>query len=101
MKQHHQRIVEYVVGDVGKEKGKSVRNFIEQQLILVSHDESTTQANDGKKMSWIHENKHTLKKKGVGQGIHQSDVICSMVGWLKVVSQSLKYGKNYKGYQNG
>lgn len=69
--------------------------------MLVSHDESTTQANDGQKKSWVHENEHALKKKSVGRGIHQSDVICSTVGWLKAASQSLEYGKNYEGYWNG
>ena len=101
MKLHRQRIVEYVVGDVGKEKEKPIENYVERRLILVSHDESTTQANDGKKKSWVHENKHMLKKKGVGRGIHQSDVICSTVGWLEAASQSLEYRKNYKGYWNG
>ena len=101
MKRHRRRIVEYVVGDVGKEKEKPAENHVERRLILVSHDESTTQANDGKKKSWVHENEHALKKKGVGRGIHQSDVICSTIGWLKAASQSLEYGKNYEGYWNG
>jgi len=101
MRQHCRRIVEYVVGDVGREKEKVVENYIERCLILVSHDESTTQANDGKKKSWVHENEHALKKKGVGWGIHQSDVICSTMEWLKAASQSLEYGKNYEGYWNG
>ena len=101
MKEHCRRIVEYVVGDVVKEKEKLAENYIERRLVLVSHDESTTQANDGKKKSWVHENEHALKKKGVGRGIHQSDVICSTVGWLKAASQSLEYGKNYEGYWNG
>ena len=101
MKEHRCRIVEYVVGDVEKEKIKPVENYVERHLVLVSHDESTTQANDGMKKSWVHENEHVLKKKGVGRGIHQSDVICSTVGWLKAASQSLEYGKNYEGYWNG
>ena len=89
------------MGEVTKEKMKPVKNYVEQCLVLVSHDESTSQANDGKKMSWVHEKEHALKKKGVGRGIHQSDVICSTVGWLKLASQSLEYGKNYEGYWNG
>ena len=101
MKRYCCRIVEYVVGDVGKERQKVVENCVERRLVLVSHDESTTQANDGKKKSWVHENEHALKKKGVGWGIHQSDVICSTTGWLKHASQSLEYGKNYEGYWNG
>ena len=101
MKHHRRQIVEYVVGDVGKEKQKPVENYVKRRLVLVSHDESTTQANDGKKKSWVHENEHTLKKKGAGRGIHQSDVICSTTGWLKAASQSLKYEKNYEKYWNG
>lgn len=101
MKQHRRRVVEYVVGDVKKEREKSVNNYVERRLVLVSHDESTTQANDGKKKSWVHKNEHALKKKGVGRGIHQSDVICSTIGWVEGASQSLEYGKNYEGYWNG
>ena len=47
------------------------------------------------------EGEHALKKKGVGWGIHQSDVICSTMGWLEEASQSLEYGKNYDGYWTG
>lgn len=99
----HERpdVVEYVVGDVMEEKKKPIENYVERRLVLVAHDESTTQANDGKKMSWVHQRGHALKKKGAGRGIHQSDVICSTVGWLKDASQSLEYGKNYEGYWNG
>ena len=101
LKEYRQRLVEYVVGEVTKEKMKPVKNYVERHLVLVSHDESTSQANDGKKMSWVHKKEHALKKKGVGRGIHQSDVICSTVGWLKPASQSLEYRKNYEGYWNG
>ena len=101
IKEYRRRLVEYVVGGVEKESAKPVENFVERRLVLVSHDESTFQANDGKKMSWVHEKEHALKKKGAGRGIHQSDVICSTVGWLKGASQSLEYGKNYEGYWNG
>jgi hypothetical protein len=101
MKEHRKWIVEYIVGDVEQEREKPLGNYVERRLVLVSHDESTTQANDGKKKSWVHENEHALKKKGLGRGIHQSDVICSTVGWVKAASQSLEYGKNYEGYWNG
>jgi hypothetical protein len=33
--------------------------------------------------------------------MHQSDVICSSIGWLKEASQSMEYRKNYEGYWNG
>ena len=89
------------MGEVTKEMKKPVENYIEWRLVLMLHDEPITQANDGKKMSWVHKKEHMLKKKGAGRGIHQSDVICSTVGWLKAASQSLEYGKNYDGYWNG
>ena len=89
------------MGETEKEKEKLVENYVQRRLVLVSHDESTVQANDGKKMSWVHEKEHALKKKGAGRGIHQSNMICSTVGWLKSASQSLEYGKNYEGYTGG
>jgi hypothetical protein len=70
-------------------------------LVLCSHDKSTSQANNSPEKSWVHQDEHALKKKGVGRGQHQSDVICSTVGWLKEASQSLEYGKNYDGYWTG
>lgn len=42
-----------------------------------------------------------LKKKGAGWGIHQPDVIYATTGWMKEASESMEYGKNYKGYWNG
>ncbi|KIJ42837.1 hypothetical protein M422DRAFT_253933 [Sphaerobolus stellatus SS14] len=61
----------------------------------------TAQANDGKKASGIWQGEQPLKKKGLGCGLHQSDFICSTIGWLKDASQTLEYGKNYDGYWNG
>ncbi|KAF9497594.1 hypothetical protein BDN71DRAFT_1541197 [Pleurotus eryngii] len=61
----------------------------------------TAQANDEKKRSWVLEGEQPLKKKGVGCGLHQSDVICSTFGWLPEASQTLEYGKNYEGYWTG
>ncbi len=61
----------------------------------------TAQANDGKRKSWVLNNKQPLQIKGQGQGIHQSNVIYSTVSWLSDASQSLEYGKNYDGYWTG
>jgi hypothetical protein len=83
---------------MNKRVEKNRLNSSQPWLVLLAQDESTAQQNDGKKASWVYEGEHALKKKGVGRGIHQSDVICSTFGWLKDVSQSLEYGKNYKGY---
>jgi hypothetical protein len=100
MKEYESRLVKYAVGDVGKEVEMQLAPG-ERKLVLVAHDEMTAQANDGKTMSWVWQGEQPLKKKGVGRGLHQSDVICSTVGWLKDASQNLEYGKNYDGYWNG
>ena len=95
------RLVEYVVGVVNEELEKVPTNYVERRLVLCAHDEMTAQANDGQKKSWIMEGEQPLKKKGVGRGIHQSDIICSTIGWLREASQTLEYGKNYEGYWTG
>jgi hypothetical protein len=98
------RFVEYVVGDVDKrvDKGEDPPLGPDGRwLVLCAHDEMTAQANDGQKASWVLDGEQPIRKKGVGRGIHQSDVICSTVGWLKDASQSIEYGKNYDGYWNG
>ncbi|KAJ3852305.1 hypothetical protein EV368DRAFT_82681 [Lentinula lateritia] len=93
-------LVEYVVGDVNTLKEKVLPPGVEQWLVLVGHNVMTAQANDGK-WSWVFEGEHAIQKKGVGHGIHQSNVICLTYGWLKDASQTLEYGKNYNGYWNG
>ncbi|KAI0788716.1 hypothetical protein C8Q75DRAFT_767684 [Abortiporus biennis] len=100
----HTLIVEYEVGNVEKEVekiGSSGFNCVERRLVFCAHDEMTAQANDGKKKGWLKDGENPLRKKEQGRGIHQSDVICSTVGWLKDASQTLEYGKNYDRYWTG
>lgn len=101
MEMHSSRLIQYMVGSVEKEVETSPSNFVERRIVLCAHDEMTAQANDSRVKSWVFEDQHSLRKKGAGRGIHQSDVICSTVGWLKDASQSLEYGKNYDGYWTG
>ena len=98
---YRKRMVEYRPDNLEEEMIKAMDNYVEPRLVLVAQDEMTSQANDGKKRSWIPDGEQPLKKKGVGRGIHQSDVICATVGWLSEASQSMEYGKNYDGYWNG
>lgn len=93
-------LVRYVIGDVESEIPVSL-NCVEQPLVLCSHDESTSQANDSCEKSWVLGDQHMLCKKGIGRGLHQSDIICSTIGWLKDASQTLEYSKNYDGYWTG
>ncbi|TBU21360.1 hypothetical protein BD311DRAFT_832187 [Dichomitus squalens] len=59
------------------------------------------QAHDGQRWSWLLNGESPLNKKGVGRGLHQSDFICSTVGWLYEASITLEYGKNHEGFWNG
>jgi hypothetical protein len=74
------QLVEYKVGDVVTEVSKEATNCVLCQLVLCAQDEMTSQTNDGQPESWVLEGEHALKKKGVGQGMHQSDFICSTFG---------------------
>lgn len=101
MAMHSKRLVKYVVGSVGDEALREPDNYVERRLVLCAHDEMTAQANDSRAKSWVLEDQHVLRKKGVGRGIHQSDIICTTIGWLRDASQTLEYGKNYEGYWTG
>ncbi len=76
-------------------------NCVQPRLVLAAHDEMTCQANDGKKKSWGPVDEQPLKKKGVGRGIHCSEVICSTVGWMKDAGESLEYRKNHDEWWTG
>jgi hypothetical protein len=94
-------LVEYISGP-GKNLDEVRKpNCIETCLVVCAYDEMTSQANDGKAKSWMLDSEHAIKKKGMRHGIHQSNVICSTVGWLKKASQSMEYRNNYNGYWNG
>ncbi|KAF9441498.1 hypothetical protein P691DRAFT_799457 [Macrolepiota fuliginosa MF-IS2] len=80
---------------------KVVKGISLQTALLVAQDEMTAQCNDGRQWSWVWRGEQPLKKKGAGCGLHQSDVIALMVGWLVEASQTLEYGKNYEGYWTG
>jgi len=101
MAKYEEYLVEYIIGDVEHELWKMPNNFVERRLVLCAHDEMTAQANDDVGKGWIFDGAQPLWKKGAGRGLHQSDVICSTVGWLQEASHTLEYGKNYEGYWTG
>jgi hypothetical protein len=101
MKLHAQRLIQFIIGDVDKEDlSIPPENYVKQRLVLCVHDEMTAQAHNSPVKSWVFEDQHSLRKKGARCGIHQSDIICLTVGWVKDASQTLEYGKNYEGYWN-
>lgn len=100
MQQYRSHLVEYKIREVETEIIKQLKPG-ERRLVLVAHDESTMQANDGEEEGWVLDGEQPLRKKGVGRGLHQSNVICSTYGWLKGASVTMEYGKNYDGYWTG
>ncbi|KAJ7689723.1 hypothetical protein B0H17DRAFT_937013, partial [Mycena rosella] len=53
------------------------------------------------KEGWVFEDQHALRKKGVGRGLHRSDIICSIIGHIPEAGQMIEYGKNCDGYWTG
>ena len=47
----------------------------QKPLVLVTHDESTFNANDGKRQMWMKEDKQPLRPKGRGKGLMVSDIL--------------------------
>jgi len=100
MAEYERQLVKFAVRDVERQEELNLLPG-EAPIVLVAHDEMTAQANDGQKVSWLLDGEQPLKKKGVGRGLHQSDIVCSTVGWLKEASVTLEYSKNYDGYWTG
>jgi len=44
-------------------------------VVMVTQDECTFNANDGRHFIWTHEDHQPLRKKGRGQGLHVSDLL--------------------------
>jgi len=101
MKEYEHYLIRYVVGNVELEQDIRPANFVKCRIVLCAHDEMTVQSNDATQKSWVFDGEHKLQKKGVGWGIHRSNVICSTVGHLEDAGESLEYSKNYDGYWNG
>ena len=101
MKEYALWLVWYVVSGVENELDTKPQNYVEKCIVLCAQDKSTAQSNDLKTKSWVYEDHHLLKKKSARQGIHQSNVICSTMGWLEKGSQTIEYGKNYDGCWTG
>jgi len=75
MQKYQDKLVQYVVGDVQTEKHIKPQNFVKCCIMLTSHDETTTQANDGQGKGWVLGQQFPLQKKGAGRGLHESHCI--------------------------
>ncbi|KAJ3831252.1 hypothetical protein F5878DRAFT_549780 [Lentinula raphanica] len=100
---------EYAQRIVSQEMPRGLKSFVEDTLLprmqckpgRLGLSMSSMRPHDGEKKGWVLEGQQPLKKKGAGRGIHQSDFLCSTVGWLKDASVTLEYGKNHDGFWNG
>ncbi|PKY59599.1 hypothetical protein RhiirA4_430523 [Rhizophagus irregularis] len=87
----------------------------EKLHILVTHDETTFQSNDGLKSGWMPNGEQPLRKKGQGRSIHISDFLTDTIGRLKLNNDQIKEvgnsmyhearviinpGKNFDGWWN-
>ena len=62
----------------------------EQKIhVLVTHDETTFQSNDGQKSGWRPKNEQPLRKKGQGRTIHVSDFLTDTIGRLKINEEEI------------
>ncbi|KAG1883732.1 hypothetical protein F4604DRAFT_1575373 [Suillus subluteus] len=114
----HTEATKYLEGLVQTEMPQGLKRYIELELfphihMKVGRGESLSTA-----CRWLHlegfqfmaykkglyfdgHNQPDLRKKGVGQGLHQSSIICSTVGHLEEAARTIEYSKNYEGYWNG
>jgi hypothetical protein len=62
--------------------GSSIR----RPIVMLTHDESTFQANDGRKYAWMREDENDIRPKGKGRGIMVSDFLlpCSRLSTTKL-----------------
>ncbi|GES92520.1 hypothetical protein RCL_jg28850.t1 [Rhizophagus clarus] len=61
-----------------------ILNNNEKLHILVTHDKTTFQSNDGLKSGWMPDGEQPLRKKGQGRSIHISDFLTDTIGRLKL-----------------
>ncbi|KAG1763413.1 hypothetical protein EDD22DRAFT_979392 [Suillus occidentalis] len=91
----------YLKNVINDEMPNALKRYIESELFPRIQLKMTAQSNDMNDKEWVFDNEFKLRKKGVGRGIHRSDVICSTCGHLSQAGESIEYGKNYEGYWNG
>ena len=88
------------------------------KTVVIFHDESTFQANEGQTFFWGTKDMHLLRPKGKGAGIMVSDFIDEHNGYLRLTDEEftqglqkhpdlkrqarvfLEYGENKEGYWN-
>ena len=74
----------------------------QQQLVMVTHDECTFYANDGKQVLWLRDDEQVLRNKSPGRSMMISEFQCPCHGTMRhgnLVSSKLFFaGANNEGY---
>lgn len=56
----------------------------EKRLVLLTHDESFFESNDGTKTIWIEQGKTNLRLKGLGKSFKVLQFLCQCHGCMKI-----------------
>lgn len=66
-------------------------NLTEKKLVLLTHDESCFESNDGTNVVWIEQGKTNLRPKGMGRSMMVSQFLCQCHGHMEVeVTEELR-----------
>ncbi|RKF62157.1 hypothetical protein GcM3_149011 [Golovinomyces cichoracearum] len=94
-------MVQYV-GDEYETELQPEARYNGKKIVLCSQDESTCYANDAPRYVWLEKGKSTLRKKGLGQSIMISTIICPYHGIMEwngeKLYENLEAGTNRKGW---
>ncbi|KAJ7652727.1 hypothetical protein DFH06DRAFT_1270261 [Mycena polygramma] len=106
----------YVQNAVNKEMPRGLKRYLEVELFprigykvsrgislatvhlwLHNHGFEYMEANDANKSKWVLKGEMPIRKKGVGHGIHRSDIICSTCGHIDDAGEGMEYGRITRG----
>ncbi|RKF73189.1 hypothetical protein GcM1_245100, partial [Golovinomyces cichoracearum] len=94
-------MVQYV-GDKYETELQLEARYNGKKIVLFSQDESTCYANDASQYVWLEKGKSTLRKKGLGQSIMISAIICLCHGIMEWNGENsyetLEAGTNREGW---
>ena len=89
MSHYEKRMIQYV-GDFMETSILPELENGERTLILVTHDESCFDSNEGRSYCWLDENNRQIRPKGNGRSVMVSAFLCECHGLLKLDEQLQK-----------
>jgi hypothetical protein len=86
----YQKMMPVFTGDQLEIRTDPELNEFEHLHILVTHDESTFDSNDGRREGWHPRNEQPLRKKSRGRSIHVSEFLTETIGRLKLSNEQIE-----------